>query len=1129
MLYYNVGGIQRRKPGFYTNMLKLDPCIFCFAETWHTKTQTNTFYSNYKIIENFGIKEKGPGRPRLGYIMGIRSKLDFSEEYRDDLCCIIMSGDFMIIFAYIPPDEDFKINHSRVMNKVKMYQGKNLSKKLILMGDMNSRIGTNQTRDLLSLEHNEYTDRNSKDRLCNTNGKLFLRKANDLNLRIVNGTCSGDREGEFTFVNHMGASAIDLCLVGRQFLKKEYDFAVLDLHYSDHFPILFSVKLCEPRLEVTKSTSKIVWDRSKYEEFCLQIQADVSEAGVPEPVTICQIIKQICAAAEQVGMLRKRKLTGNKIVKGPVWFNSKCLEAKTNLGRARRTLRRAKAKHFNIKEHLQVFIREKKTYSSVLLNTENDFYLDIQSKLNNAKDASQFYKALSLYRNKKGASLNKVQVPIKVFESFFKQVFSVEIEPCADTVNKQLPFIEVEELDKEFILDELDEALKKISRNKAPGNDGIPNEVWKALPDINKIQLLNTFNCLFETNDFPDNWAEIVICPLFKKNDPALPENYRPISLANTVLKLYTQLLSNRILSWSARNHIISDYQAAYKWNSGCADHVFVLTAALQYNIHKGRPIHALFVDMSQAFDTINHERLWIKLNKQGLSTKVINTLKAIYSRANARVRTNYDISGAFKIEKGVLQGETVSPILWNMYLEDLIGILDNSDTMPVRIMQRAIHALLYADDIILLAYTEGELQKKIAILRKYLLENGLRVNLSKTKCMVFSKGLIKSTRVLKWQDELIERVSSYVYLGVPFSENMNFRKAKNLFFRKAELAINDLRGLIYKSRMNNLDSIMALYNSLVRSILMYCAPVWGLKFRNEFEKLRMKFLKCLFLIPRTTPDWIVRLELDLRDSRIFFLKTCLQFWMRLRDKKENSLVFNAYQSVRTGDNGEPLGIYKELHNFCKDLDCSHLLDFESVGPELDLSGIDRELYADRIASIVRLSKMRVIRESLEKLNGDSVSWDILEMNDTKLYVNYKQNKTHCIKEEYLSKYNLKWEAKILVLQLKLGISHVTHKGKCCRLRKLEYLYGKVEDKLCNLCGRAEEDIFHILIECCHYAGPRRQHLSELLSDTIPSRYNYLKMFNNLSENSISNLSKFFLIAFKLRMLHYSEMGIELG
>jgi hypothetical protein len=394
---------------------------------------------------------------------------------------------------------------------------------------------------------------------------------------------------------------------------------------------------------------------------------------------------------------------------------------------------------------------------------------------------------------------------------------------------------------------------------------------------------------------------------------------------------------------------------------------------------------------------------------------------------------------------------------------------------------------------------------------------------------MIFSTGRIKSTRVLKWQDESIERVSSYVYLGVPFSENMNFRKAKNHFFRKAELAINDLRGLIYKSRMNNLDSIMALYNSLVRSILMYCAPVWGLKFSREFEKLRMKFLKSVFKVPITTPDWILRLELDLRDSRIFFLKTCLQFWIRIWNKKENSLVYRAYESLKNGNNGEHIGIYKDFHNFCQELKSTNLMDFESVEPELDLSGINTELYADLITNLKKSSKARAVKEGIEKLNEESVSWDIIKMNDTKLYASYKKNKTHCIREEYLSLYNVKWEAKILILQLKLGISHITHNGKCCRLRKLEYLYGKVEDTICNLCGRAEEDVFHIITECSHYSGPRRKYLGQLLCSIVPTRNNYLSLFNNLSELEVSNIYKFFLVACKIRMFSYSEMGIELG
>jgi hypothetical protein len=90
-------------------------------------------------------------------------------------------------------------------------------------------------------------------------------------------------------------------------------------------------------------------------------------------------------------------------------------------------------------------------------------------------------------------------------------------------------------------------------------------------------------------------------------------------------------------------------------------------------------------------------------------------------------------------------------------------------------------------------------------------------------------------------------------------------------------------------------------------------------------------------------------------------------------------------------------------------------------------------------------------------------------------------------------------------------------------------LYGKVEDSFCNLCGRAEEDVFHVLIECCHYSGPRRKYLGNLICNTRLTRYNYLSLFNELTEEEIGSLSKFFFIVCEIRMFSYSQMGIELS
>lgn len=326
----------------------------------------------------------------------------------------------------------------------------------------------------------------------------------------------------------------------------------------------------------------------------------------------------------------------------------------------------------------------------------------------------------------------------KVFE--FKNICDLEItgQPQSRPTELKIP-----ELDNDFTILELNKAIKKLSKNKEPWNDGIANEIWKFSTHEFKLDFLQCINQMFNCEKFPDNWSEIVIVPLHKKNDPKLPEDYRPVSLVNTAPKLFTIMLGNRLNKWNLKSNKISDYQAAYKKGNGCMDHIFVLTSALQHNVHeKNREVFALFVGLSQAFDTVQHEVLWKKLNDKGLSSKFINIVRTIYSKAKARNRTNYAISDWFPIESGVLQGETISPMLWNLYLEDVVKEFDESETIPIKFGESSIHILLYADDIILLGYTIGELQKKINILKNYFEKYGLRVNLKKTKYIIFSKAL---------------------------------------------------------------------------------------------------------------------------------------------------------------------------------------------------------------------------------------------------------------------------------------------------------------------------------------------------------------------------------------------------
>jgi hypothetical protein len=170
-----------------------------------------------------------------------------------------------------------------------------------------------------------------------------------------------------------------------------------------------------------------------------------------------------------------------------------------------------------------------------------------------------------------------------------------------------------DDLDRDFEQEELDTVIGKLSLGKAAGSDGSPNEAWKCMSAEHKGILLDALNKCWNTLSFPEDWSNVIICPIYKKGDKYNPNNYRPISLLNTGLKLYTMLISNRLNEWCDRNKKISDYQAAYRMGYGCEDHIFVLTAALQANVSKRRKVFALFIDLSKAFDSIRHKLLWSK------------------------------------------------------------------------------------------------------------------------------------------------------------------------------------------------------------------------------------------------------------------------------------------------------------------------------------------------------------------------------------------------------------------------------------------------------------------------------------------------------------------------------------
>jgi hypothetical protein len=109
--------------------------------------------------------------------------------------------------------------------------------------------------------------------------------------------------------------------------------------------------------------------------------------------------------------------------------------------------------------------------------------------------------------------------------------------------------------------------------------------------------------------------------------------------------------------------------------------------------------LFALFVDLSQAFDSINHKKLWKKLEAKGISSKFIMMIMAIYHQAKAKIRTEDGYSKWIEILIGVLQGETISPSLFTIFMDDIVEKLDAESILGIKMATINILILLYADD----------------------------------------------------------------------------------------------------------------------------------------------------------------------------------------------------------------------------------------------------------------------------------------------------------------------------------------------------------------------------------------------------------------------------------------------
>ena len=388
----------------------------------------------------------------------------------------------------------------------------------------------------------------------------------------------------------------------------------------------------------------------------------------------------------------------------------------------------------------------------------------------------------------------------------------------------------------------------------------------------------------------------------YKNGDKSNPGNYRGITLTSTLSKLFTYILNERLLKWLDFHQLSSQSQFAYKPGYNTTDAVYVLHSILDQSMTKS-DVHCAFIDFTKAFDNVNRSKLYTRLMALGIDNKMLKIIMNMYSKLKSKVKTSDGYTKTFPMNKGLLQGECLSPTLFSAYINDIVSHSDAVEEMGVFLNNVRVTVLKYTDDLVLIATSATSLQKGLNALQEYCEDNELIVNTNKSKVMCFAKKQPKYIQKVKYNEQTLERVEEFKYLGVTFSSQNKFQHGLEILCQKASRAQTVVDLHLLKHKTLSVRYIMDLFCTLVILILLYGSEVYGTQNYKVIEKFHLKFLKRTLNVKQSTNTCMVYAEMGQFPLSINIKVNMMKQWLKIIHCDKEKLIWHAYHSMKIDTN----------------------------------------------------------------------------------------------------------------------------------------------------------------------------------------------------------------------------------
>ena len=481
--------------------------------------------------------------------------------------------------------------------------------------------------------------------------------------------------------------------------------------------------------------------------------------------------------------------------------------------------------------------------------------------------------------------------------------------------------------------DQVNKIISTLTNSSAFGLDNIDTSIIKLIRAEILPAVTHVINLSILHRKFPTVWKKSKVVPLYKKGDTLNPKNYRPVAIVPILSKILERVVFNQMIQYLTQNSLLHPNHHAYRLGHNTTTALIQMYNGWVKAVESEQLVGACMLDMSAAFDLVDHELLIKKLALYGFDDSFLSWVRSYLSGRSQCVVIEGCLSKLLPVPTGVPQGSILGPLLYTIFTNELPEAIHDAGEVhgdqvggqhwPEYHLEDQLAGSIccYADDTTLTcsesshADLSTKLTNQYRVVAEFMKNNKLKLNDDKTHLIVMGSGHRAQAAKLvemKTSTEVIKPSSSEKLLGCWISENLKWsehiRDNKDSLMASLNTRINALKKI---SKLGSFQNRKMLANGIFMSKLVYLIALWGgcgTMMRRSLQMLQNKVARMVTKLEWSTPTEVLLKQVGwLSVHQLVFFHSVLLIYKVKKDRVPENL-YNMFSSTYSYDTRQARG-----------------------------------------------------------------------------------------------------------------------------------------------------------------------------------------------------------------------------